>query len=123
MRIDRRHFLAGGTALSAIAALGGRAGAAPASDPFAPQPGAWRNFQVTTRVEIAAPPGPTRAWVPLPSVTADDWLRPLGDHWTIAGRQGGEAPRRPLWRDAARRPMARRHAKARGRSGEPRRHP
>ena len=85
MRIDRRHFLAGGTALSALAALGGRADAAPASDPFAPQPGDWRNFEVTTRVEIAAPQGATRAWLPLPSVTADDWLRPQGDHWTIEG--------------------------------------
>ena len=35
---------------------------------FAPQPGAWRTFEVTTRVEIAAPRGQTRVWVP-------DWNR------------------------------------------------
>lgn len=36
--------------------------------PFDPQPGAWRTFEVTTRVEVQKPTGVTRAWIPVPSV-------------------------------------------------------
>ena len=43
---------------------------------FAPQPGAWRTFEVTTRVEIAAPRGQTRVWVPVPSVNTP-WQKSL----------------------------------------------
>ena len=43
---------------------------------FAPQTGAWRTFEVTTRVEIAAPRGLTRVWVPVPSVNTD-WQKSM----------------------------------------------
>jgi len=91
MEIDRRHFLSSSVALSALAFLPSRLAAAPATSAFAPQPGAWRSFEVTTRIEIAAPEGTTRAWIPLPSVAAADWIRPLGDRWRI---DGGTAARR-----------------------------
>jgi len=38
---------------------------------FAPQSGAWRTFEVTTRVDIAKPDGATRVWLPIPSVNSD----------------------------------------------------
>jgi transglutaminase-like putative cysteine protease len=38
---------------------------------FTPQSGAWRTFDVTTRVDIAKPQGVTRVWLPIPSVNSD----------------------------------------------------
>ena len=38
---------------------------------FDPQPGAWRTFEVTTRVDMQSASGPTRVWVPVPSVNTD----------------------------------------------------
>jgi len=38
---------------------------------FDPQPGAWRTFEVTTRVDIQNASGPTRVWLPVPSVNTD----------------------------------------------------
>jgi transglutaminase-like putative cysteine protease len=35
---------------------------------FQPQPGAWRTFEVTTRVDITHVDGATRVWLPVPSV-------------------------------------------------------
>lgn len=43
---------------------------------FAPQPGVWRNFEVTTRVEVAAPRGQTRVWIPVPSLNTA-WQKSL----------------------------------------------
>lgn len=37
---------------------------------FAPQPGSWRTFEVTTRVDIAKPQGVTRVWLPVPAVNS-----------------------------------------------------
>ena len=41
-----------------------------------PQPGAWRTFEVTTRVDILKPEGVTRVWLPVPSVDSD-WQHSL----------------------------------------------
>jgi transglutaminase-like putative cysteine protease len=38
---------------------------------FAPVPGVWRTFEVTTRVDIAKPAGVTKLWLPIPSVNTD----------------------------------------------------
>jgi transglutaminase-like putative cysteine protease len=38
---------------------------------FAPKPGDWRTFEVTTRVDIAKANGVTRVWLPVPSVNSD----------------------------------------------------
>jgi transglutaminase-like putative cysteine protease len=84
MIIDRRAFLRGGTAVSALALLPRRLSAAPALPNFAPSSGAWRRFEVITRIAIPPIPGPVRAWVPLPSTTAD-WMCPLGDEWFSNG--------------------------------------
>jgi transglutaminase-like putative cysteine protease len=46
---------------------------------FSPVPRGWRTFTLTTRVE---PTFATRAWIPLPTFTADDWQRPGATTWT-----------------------------------------
>jgi transglutaminase-like putative cysteine protease len=89
--LDRRDFLKAGAALSVVAALPRNAGAAPA---FAPMPGPWRSFETTTRLEIAEPQGRSQAWIPLPSVEAPDWFRPLGSDWR------GNAAAAAIHRDA-----------------------
>ena len=74
----RRQFLRT-TVASALAGLPFYTLAQSADAPerqFAPQPGAWRTFEVTTRVEIAAPRGQTRVWVPVPSVNTA-WQKSL----------------------------------------------
>jgi transglutaminase-like putative cysteine protease len=78
MRTDRRDFLKAGAALSVVSAVPRAVAAAPA---FAPAPGAWRTFEITTRLAIAKPEGVSQAWVPLPSVHAPDWVRPIANDW------------------------------------------
>jgi transglutaminase-like putative cysteine protease len=51
---------------------------------FSPVPGAWRSFEVTTRVEIAPPRGATRVWIPLPSVNSD-WQQSLESSYASNG--------------------------------------
>ena len=49
---------------------------AAAARQFNPQPGNWRTFEVTTRVDIVKPQGATRVWLPIASVNSD-WQRSL----------------------------------------------
>jgi transglutaminase-like putative cysteine protease len=80
MTPDRRIFLQrAATSVVAASPLFHAAGAlAQASTvpqrEFNPQPGAWRTFDVTTRVDIVKPQGLTQVWLPLPSVESD-WQR------------------------------------------------
>jgi transglutaminase-like putative cysteine protease len=78
MQFDRRDLLKGGAAVATTAALPGGAIAQAA---FAPMPGAWRSFQIVTRLEIAKPEGKVQAWVPLPSVNESSWFRSRGSNW------------------------------------------
>jgi transglutaminase-like putative cysteine protease len=82
MSIDRRELLKTGLAVSAAAAL---PHASPAEG-FAPQPGAWRDFQVLTRLEIVKANGKTQAWIPVPAVNEPGWFKSLGSAWTSNGR-------------------------------------
>lgn len=77
--VNRRQILLGGVAVSATAAM---SRLARAGTDFAPHPDVWRSFDIVTRVELADGAGTTRAWVPLPSFTADDWNRPAKSKWT-----------------------------------------
>ncbi len=77
MSIHRRDFLAGTAALTAVSALPEPAWAQTA---FKPAPGAWRTFDVTTRLELK-PEGAVQAWVPLPSVNEAEWFRSLKNDW------------------------------------------
>jgi transglutaminase-like putative cysteine protease len=83
--MDRRTFLRGAASLPAIAAASRVTGfstpgwAQPKE--FAPRPGNWRTFEITTRVEILEPAGVNRAWLPIPSVKSE-YQKPLGDQWS-----------------------------------------
>lgn len=48
---------------------------------FAPEPGAWRNFEFTTRVELVKPTGAARVWLPIPSLDTE-YQRSLDNDWT-----------------------------------------
>ena len=77
MTTVRRTFLKNSAAAALATALPGftfaqTAAATPATrSHFAPQSGAWRTFDVTTRVDILKLDGATRVWLPVPSVNSD----------------------------------------------------
>src|SRR5262249_30050508 len=48
---------------------------------FAPHPGAWHTYEMTTRVEILWPEGVTRAWLPVPALT-NDYQHVLDNRWS-----------------------------------------
>lgn len=58
---------------------------APAERRFTPQPGTWRNFEVTTRVDIAKPQGVTKVWLPVPSVNSG-WQQSLESSFSSNGK-------------------------------------
>jgi transglutaminase-like putative cysteine protease len=82
MHFDRRDLLKTGAALSLAAALPRLVSA---EGIFAPRPGHWRNFEITTRLEIARAEGKTQAWIPLPSVNQTGWFKSNGSRWTTNG--------------------------------------
>jgi transglutaminase-like putative cysteine protease len=86
MTMNRRQVLQAGGALAAASALPNLASA---QATFAPTPGAWRNFQTVTRLEIAKPAGEVQAWIPLPAFSADDWFKPAGSTWTTNAKTAG----------------------------------
>ncbi|MBK6568911.1 transglutaminase-like domain-containing protein [Candidatus Aalborgicola defluviihabitans] len=51
---------------------------------FNPEPGTWRTFEVTTRVDIQKAKGATRLWVPIPSVNTD-WQESLVSSYASNG--------------------------------------
>jgi transglutaminase-like putative cysteine protease len=73
----RRSLLQGAASLGALSlapwhsASAQTTAPAPAARTFNPQPGDWRTFEVTTRVDIAKANGITRVWLPVPSVNTD----------------------------------------------------
>lgn len=78
--MKRSTLFRSGAAFASLAAVPMRSLADPAANPFDPQPAGWRSFEVTTEVQLART-GPSKAWIPLPSVQTD-WVRPLGNTWT-----------------------------------------
>ncbi|EIJ36480.1 transglutaminase-like domain-containing protein [Thiothrix nivea] len=55
---------------------------AAAATAFAPTPDSgWRVFELVSRLNLPTAEGVKQAWVPLPSVYADDWMRPMGNLW------------------------------------------
>src|SRR5262245_26677838 len=82
MKMSRREILKAGAAVASASALpvGLHAQAG-----FTPRPGAWRNFQTVTRLEIANSAGRAQAWVPLPAFSEPEWFRPAGSTWTTNG--------------------------------------
>ena len=82
----RRSLLKGGAALGALIAAPAlvRAQATSTERRFAPQPGAWRTFDITTRVELADPVGASRIWLPVPSIDSA-WQRSLQSSYSSNG--------------------------------------
>jgi transglutaminase-like putative cysteine protease len=78
----RRSFLQAGAAASVLGSLPRFAYAQQL--PYDPRPGGWRTFEITTRVEILKPAGPSRAWVPLPSIESD-YQKVIGSSWSGNG--------------------------------------
>lgn len=83
--MNRRTFLKTSTTFTAVAAASTWSRVAPPAradqKEFNPQPGTWRTFEITTRVEVLQPTGVTRVWLPIPVVNAD-YQRTLGDRWS-----------------------------------------
>lgn len=86
MTTARRRFLINAATLSAAYAWPqAQAQTATAQRQFNPQPGAWRTFEVTTRVDIQQAEGQTRIWLPVPSIDSD-WQRSVASHYASNGQ-------------------------------------
>ena len=80
--MDRRTFLKTAVAAPAALRMTGFASEAFAQQKeFAPRPGTWRTFEITTRIEVLEPAGVIRAWLPMPSVKSE-YQKPMGDQWS-----------------------------------------
>ena len=118
--MNRRKFLQSGAAAAALASLPRISFAQQL--PFEPRPGAWRTFEITTRVEVLKPAGATRAWVPR-ALGRGDYQKVgrqqlvgqrLRAHWRATAstarrwwrRNGARAKKRPCSRSSARSPRA-----------------
>lgn len=85
--LARRQFIQKSTvaiAASALPAINFAQSAEPARQ-FLPQPGQWRTFDVTTRVDIAKPQGNTKVWLPVPSINTD-WQRSQTNSFSSNGK-------------------------------------
>jgi transglutaminase-like putative cysteine protease len=73
------------TKVSGLAALAGVPGViVPAradQKPFAPGPGTWRSYEMTTRIEILWPEGVTLVWLPVPALS-NDYQQVLDNRWS-----------------------------------------
>ena len=90
MTTQRRAFMGRVLALGALSAQAHSTwaqSAASSSVPrlFEPQAGQWRTFEVTTRVDLTPSKGPSRAWLPLPSLQTP-WQQSLTHGFTSNGR-------------------------------------
>ncbi|MEK9953717.1 MAG: transglutaminase domain-containing protein [Curvibacter sp.] len=88
MTTARRHFLMNAAALAAAYTapqVQAQPAAAARSRSFTPRPGAWRTFEVTTRVDVQQAEGQTRVWLPVPSIDSD-WQRSVASHYASNGQ-------------------------------------
>ncbi|EPX76176.1 transglutaminase-like domain-containing protein [Salipiger mucosus] len=76
MTLTRRSALKLGAAAVALAGAPRLAQAA-----YAPRPDGWRRFELTTRVAVPRDGKTVEVWVPVPSVTEDDWMRAGDTAW------------------------------------------
>ena len=83
----RRTLLKGGASLGALIAAPALVHAQTSFPErhFSPQPGAWRTFDITTRVELADPVGASRIWLPVPSIDTA-WQRSLDSSFSSNGQ-------------------------------------
>ena len=88
-RLARRQFIRNMAASSVAAAFPAinfaqSASGAPERQ-FNPQPGGWRTFDVTTRVDLLKPQGATRVWLPVPALNTA-WQQSLPSSFTSNGQ-------------------------------------
>ncbi len=79
--MKRRAFLGAGAAMPALSLLPKMSFAQTGQGVFDPRQGAWRTFEITTRMEIAHPGGAARAWIPVPAVEGD-YQRTGANSWS-----------------------------------------
>jgi len=79
LNLKRRDVLA----LTGSAVLAGVAPSRAAAQArrFEPQPGEWRRFEISTRVEIESPKGMSRVWLPMPAIDSE-FQRSLDSQWS-----------------------------------------
>jgi transglutaminase-like putative cysteine protease len=77
--MHRRNFIQAGAAAGLLSALPRFSQSQQL--PFDPRPGAWRTYEITTRVEVLKPSGATRVWVPVPSVEGE-YQKVAGNNWS-----------------------------------------
>lgn len=83
-KFSRRDLLKTTAALATIPGAALPVFAADAPRQFAPQPGPWRTFEMTTRVDVADAQGMTRVWLPMPDVETD-FQKTLSQDWRSNG--------------------------------------
>ncbi len=83
--MNRRSFIRSAAAASASLALPLRSRLLAQPSPAA----SWRTFEVTTRVEVLQPKGPTRVWLPTPLIIETPYQKTLGNDF--AADNGGHA--------------------------------
>ena len=71
--MDRRSFLKSAGAAATASALSWREALAAE---------AWRSYEIVNRVEVLAPRGASRAWVPLPLSDELPWHKAVGNAWS-----------------------------------------
>jgi transglutaminase-like putative cysteine protease len=84
MTAVRRAFLKTAAAALAGSAFPNLSFAQAPRRTFDPQPGDWRTFEVTTRVDVLKPQGATQLWLPVPSVNTD-WQQSLESSYSSNG--------------------------------------
>lgn len=80
---DRRSLLKFTAAAPVALSLPRVASASAMTDSL--KPSDWRTFQITTRVDLAAPRAQNQAWVPVPAVNEEQWFKSLGSEWKTNG--------------------------------------
>jgi transglutaminase-like putative cysteine protease len=88
LALARRQFLQKTSlaiAASALPAINFAQTQAPAERQFKPVPGQWRDFELTTRVDIAKTSGTTKLWLPVPSINSD-WQQSFESSFSSNGK-------------------------------------
>mgnify|MGYP000450770745 CR=1 FL=1 len=85
----RRSLLKGAASIGALSLAPWHTASAQTATPtatrvFSPQPGPWRSFEVTTRVDIPQVKGTSRVWLPVPSVNSN-WQKSEASFFTSNG--------------------------------------
>ena len=115
--MNRRMFLKVSAAVPAVVVasqLPGPASVARAQQKeFAPRPGTWRTFELTTRVEVLQPSGVARVWLPAPSVVSD-YQQSIENNWAGNAKVHAHSDRAQVRRRHALRGIRRRRGGADG---------